>query len=276
MFAEEIAAADSSSDEGVDSSEEEEEAVESKPVAKSAPKPEEESEEEVDETELLQGIDSSEGEDSSDDEGDLESTFAKDEFTDNKPHIALDPQDEAKLKKKLEQLDQKAHTEKVDTGVIYLGRIPHGFYEDEMRAYFGQFGTVTRLRLSRNKKTGKSKHYAFIEFKSMDVAEIVAETMNNYLLYGHLLKCKVIPEDKLHPKLFDGANKKFKVIPWNKIAREEHNKPKTRESRNRVVKKLLKKEAKTRAKLQELGIDYDFPGYTGDVKPKSKRIVFDN
>lgn len=36
--------------------------------------------------------------------------------------------------------------------MIYLGRIPHGFFEAQMRAYFAQFGTVTRLRLSRNKK----------------------------------------------------------------------------------------------------------------------------
>jgi len=47
--------------------------------------------------------------------------------------------------------------------------LPHGFYEDQMRAYFGQFGEVTRLRLSRNKKTGKSKHYAYVEFKHPEV-----------------------------------------------------------------------------------------------------------
>lgn len=36
--------------------------------------------------------------------------------------------------------------------MLYLGRLPHGFYEDQLKAYFAQFGTVTRLRLSRNKK----------------------------------------------------------------------------------------------------------------------------
>merc|ERR1711988_1317815 len=39
-----------------------------------------------------------------------------------------------------------------DRGVVYLGRIPHGFYEKQMMGFFSQFGTVTRLRLSRNKK----------------------------------------------------------------------------------------------------------------------------
>lgn len=37
-------------------------------------------------------------------------------------------------------------------GAIYLGHIPHGFYEKEMRGYFSQFGKVTRLRLFRSKK----------------------------------------------------------------------------------------------------------------------------
>jgi hypothetical protein len=40
--------------------------------------------------------------------------------------------------------------------VLYLGRIPHGFYEDEMKAYFEQFGDVSRLRLARNKKVGEA------------------------------------------------------------------------------------------------------------------------
>lgn len=36
--------------------------------------------------------------------------------------------------------------------MIFLGRIPHGFHEEQMKSYFAQFGDVTRLRLSRNKK----------------------------------------------------------------------------------------------------------------------------
>lgn len=39
--------------------------------------------------------------------------------------------------------------------VIYLGHIPHGFYEKQMQGFFSQFGEVSRLRLSRSKKTGQ-------------------------------------------------------------------------------------------------------------------------
>ena len=50
------------------------------------------------------------------------------------------------------------------SNVVYLGRIPHGFFEDQMRGYFSQFGELRRLRLSRSKKTARSRGYAFLEF----------------------------------------------------------------------------------------------------------------
>jgi nucleolar protein 15 len=87
-----------------------------------------------------------------------------------------------------------------------------------MKKYFSQFGTVNKLRLSRNKKTGASKHYAFVEFASAEVADIVARTMDNYLMFGHILKCKLIPAEQVNPNLFKGANQRFKVDPRNKKA----------------------------------------------------------
>lgn len=87
-----------------------------------------------------------------------------------------------------------------------------------MKQYFSQFGRVNRLRLSRNKKTGASKHFAFVEFASTEVADIVARTMDNYLLFGHILKCKLVPDDQVHPDLFKGAGQRFKVDPRNKKA----------------------------------------------------------
>jgi nucleolar protein 15 len=101
-----------------------------------------------------------------------------------------------------------------DRGVMYVGHLPNGFFEHEMRAYFSQFGTVTRLRVSRNKRTGASKGYAFIEFESADVCEIAAKTMDHYLLFNHILRCKVIPKEQVPEGLWKGANRRFKyAIP---------------------------------------------------------------
>ena len=40
-------------------------------------------------------------------------------------------------------------------------------------------------------QTGGVKGYAFVEFAISEVAKIAADTMNNYLMFGKLLKCKL-------------------------------------------------------------------------------------
>lgn len=41
-----------------------------------------------------------------------------------------------------------------------------------LTGFFSQFGKLTRVRLSRNKKTGKAKHYAFLEFQYPEVRSV--------------------------------------------------------------------------------------------------------
>ena len=146
-------------------------------------------------------------------------------------------------------------------GVVFLGRIPHGFYEKQMLAYFSQFGKVLRLRLSRNKKTGASKHYAFIEFQHDSVANVVAETMNNYLLFSHLLKCKVVDPKDLHPSTFIGANRKFKTIPWAKIDSTRRARVKSLDEITAIQDRLILRDDKKRQAIKAMGMDYDFVGY---------------
>lgn len=72
----------------------------------------------------------------------------------------------------------------VESTVVYIGHIPWGFFEKQMKSFFSQFGTVVTVWMGRSKRTGKSKGYGFVEFESNEVAQIVADTMNNYLLEG--------------------------------------------------------------------------------------------
>ncbi|KAM3515589.1 hypothetical protein MY11210_000767 [Beauveria gryllotalpidicola] len=146
-----------------------------------------------------------------------------------------------------------------ETGVIYIGRIPHGFYEHEMRQYFSQFGPIARLRLSRNKKTGASKHFAFVEFEEQSTAEVVAKTMDNYLLFGHILKCQVVPKARVHEDLFKGANRRFKQVPWNKMAGKKLEKPRTESAWELKIERENQKRADKAAKLKALGYDFEGP-----------------
>jgi len=158
--------------------------------------------------------------------------------------------------------------------VLYIGHVPHGFYEDQMRAYFGQFGDVTRLRLSRNKKTGKSKHYAYCEFKHPEVAAIVAESMDNYLLFESVLKVRLMTAEECHPELWKGANRKFKAVPWRRKAAEAHDKPRSDAELAKRDAALLAGERARRRKIEKAGIEYDFPGYAAAAKkPKDAKTT---
>ena len=151
----------------------------------------------------------------------------------------------------------KSDSGKSKRGVIYIGRLPNGFEEKELRKYFEQFGEITRLRLSRNKKTGKSKHYAFLEFKEAEVAKVAAETMDNYLLMGHLLSVSVLNSDKVHEKLFVGANIKFKVVPYGKINQLKHDKKKSKADWEKLNKNHINSIKSKQESLAAMGIDFD-------------------
>jgi len=94
--------------------------------------------------------------------------------------------------RKMRSLEKLDNVRKSDGGVVYVGHLPHGFYEDQIKKYSSQFGTVKGVKVSRSKKTGRSKGFGFIEFENKEVAKIVADTMNNYLMFDRLVKCKLI------------------------------------------------------------------------------------
>lgn len=144
-------------------------------------------------------------------------------------------------------------------GVMYLGSVPHGFYEHEIREYFSQFGDITRLRVVRNKKTGASRHRAFVEFADAEVADIAARTMDNYLLFGHILKAKLVHPDQVHPELFKGANRRFNVVPWNAMQGRHLQRPLGESKWQGKINKEEQRRAARAEKLKALGYEFEPP-----------------
>eukprot|EP00041_Stephanoeca_diplocostata_P038158 m.1481205 g.1481205 ORF g.1481205 m.1481205 type:complete len:484 (-) comp25174_c0_seq5:4306-5757(-) len=200
------------------------------------------------------------------------------------PDVKLDSKTAKIVKKKLSKLKvtkgssnaQKERTiPQVDpeATVVYLGHLPFGFYEAQIKGFLSQFGDVGRLRVSRSPKTARTRGFAFIEFFHREVAEIVVDTMHNYLLFGKLLKCHIVEKEKVHPEIWKNADKKFRRIPRDKIAATRHNKVYTEDEVQARAHALCVKENALKRKLASLDIDYSFPGYSvgGTVKPTKKR-----
>lgn len=145
------------------------------------------------------------------------------------------------------------------TRVVYIGHIPHGFYERQMRSYFGQFGKVTQLRLSRSPRTGASRGFAFVEFEHAEVAAKAAEAMDGYMMHGRRLKASLM-RGKLHPKTFAGSRRRFDRVDWAAKARsvtvKQSKQPAGVAKTNRAIKK---NHSKRTQRLRELGLTYKMP-----------------
>ncbi|XP_072852328.2 MKI67 FHA domain-interacting nucleolar phosphoprotein [Pogona vitticeps] len=186
------------------------------------------------------------------------------------PLLSLDPERQQEFQAKVQSVRKAvAKNDKVTPGVIYVGHIPRSLSEIHLREYFSQFGAVKRLRLSRSKKTGGSKGYAFVEFEYDEVAKIVADTMNNYLFGERILKCQFMPPEKVHEKLFKGCERTFRK-PTNPAVKR-YNRERTPEEEAKMMKRLLRKERHLRERLAKKGIDYDFPGFAAQLSPEKKQ-----
>ena len=76
--------------------------------------------------------------------------------------------------KKIEWISKK---DKENRGVLYMGHVPNGFNEDEIKEFFTQFGEVTWYWVARSKRTARSKGYCFVEFKERHVAEAACKAL---------------------------------------------------------------------------------------------------
>ncbi|XP_057707396.1 MKI67 FHA domain-interacting nucleolar phosphoprotein [Corythoichthys intestinalis] len=182
--------------------------------------------------------------------------------------LSLNPEQEHAFKKKVQTVKKSKKDNRLTPGVIYVGHLPRRLCEPDLKAYFEQFGTVSRLRLSRSKKTGGSKGYAFVEFECDEVAKIVAETMNNYLMGEKLIQCHTVPPEKQHEKMFVGCNRTFRKPSKRAVFR--YNMERSSKQVTKMTNKLLNREEKLRKRLAAKGIDYDFPGFAAHVSRKKK------
>ena len=137
-------------------------------------------EESIQEKETLQmeSSSSSSDEENEKDEDEIEGLAASDDEQDGTHKIK-------KLNPK-KQVDEKKSKDKKKldgySGIIYVSRLPHGFHEKELSKYFAQFGDLREVRLARNKKTGNSRHYGFLEFVNKEdalVALSLIHILNN-------------------------------------------------------------------------------------------------
>ena len=101
----------------------------------------------------------------------------------------------AKKAKKLLKSGGKLTKSVKKPAILHVRQLPRVLDEQDLRDYFTQFGSIKRVKLGRSNKTGNSKGYCFIEFHEEKMAKICCNSMQGYLLFNCLLKCKVLSNE---------------------------------------------------------------------------------
>ncbi|CAH0380671.1 unnamed protein product [Bemisia tabaci] len=159
------------------------------------------------------------------------------------------------FRRKKETKEVKSPSER---GLCYISHIPHGFFEEEIKLYFSQFGKVTHVYIPKNRE-GKMKGYGYVEFEVDKVAQIAAESMNNYLMFKRLLKVKYIRNGgKKWRYLKNKENSRPIALRNRDQFVKEQNKTKSPSEETRLVKKQRRSLRRLHADLSKLGIDFEF------------------
>ncbi|HLB65291.1 MAG TPA: RNA-binding protein [Anaerolineales bacterium] len=67
---------------------------------------------------------------------------------------------------------------------VYVGNLAYSTTEDELRSLFAQAGTVVSVALIKDRDTGQSKGFAFVEMSSQVEAQKAISTLNGQALNG--------------------------------------------------------------------------------------------
>ncbi|MBA0848847.1 hypothetical protein Goshw_007924 [Gossypium schwendimanii] len=103
---------------------------------------------------------------------------------------------EEKKKKHAELLALPPHGSEV-----YLGGIPHDASDEDLRRFCESIGEVIEVRIMKEKDSGEAKGYAFVTFRSKELASKAIENLNGSEFKGKKIKCST---SQAKNKLFIG------------------------------------------------------------------------
>jgi RNA recognition motif-containing protein len=82
---------------------------------------------------------------------------------------------------------------------IYVGNLPLELADTDLRSMFEAFGTVRAATIGRDKKTGVSDGYGFVEMPVKSEARAAIEGLRGKEIEGKALRVRLLkPDDEFH------------------------------------------------------------------------------
>ncbi len=89
---------------------------------------------------------------------------------------------------------------------LYVGNLSYTTTEEDLRTLFAQAGTVSTVELIKDRFTGDSKGFAFVEMSTQSEGENAIKMFNGYSLDNREIKVNVArPREERSPGGFGGG-----------------------------------------------------------------------
>ena len=82
---------------------------------------------------------------------------------------------------------------------IYVGNLPWSTTEDQLREFFGGFGSVESVAIITDRDTGRSRGFAFVEMEDADADKAIAEG-NGRQMDGRALRINEAQDRRSGPR----------------------------------------------------------------------------
>ena len=79
---------------------------------------------------------------------------------------------------------------------IYVGNLPHGVSEEEIKEMFTKYGEVASVKLVKDRFSGMSKGFGFVEMPNNSEADQVIKALNKTDLQGRTIKVNQVQPQK--------------------------------------------------------------------------------
>jgi len=157
-------------------------------------------------------------------------------------------------------LNKSWHSKYIKSAWIFAGGLPFDVNEGDVIAIFSQYGEIVNVNLVRDRKTGKSKGFAFICYQDQRSTILAVDNFNGTKICGRMIRVDHVEEYKV-PKYKEDIDEETRRI-W-----EEGCAPKPMEL---TVPEVDEEEEQLRKRLNKHGL-IPLKDVDPDLKAKIKQ-----
>jgi cold-inducible RNA-binding protein len=81
---------------------------------------------------------------------------------------------------------------------LYIGNLPYSIDEDSLRQMFTPYGTVDSAKVIKDRQTGRSKGFGFVEMGSQAEADAAIKALNETAVDGRNIKVNLAKPKEPH------------------------------------------------------------------------------